>query len=87
MSSALGGLRNVKSAAVRHSRRVNGCPPYLLIGSGVLLGGTELADEAHGLASETARETSAGTGVEESAEVIGSKLEEVIEFDATVREL
>lgn len=87
VSSALGGLRNTTLAAVRHSGRVHGCPPYLLVGSSVLLGGTELADEAHGLASETAGETSAGTGVEESAEVVGSELEEVVKFDTTVREL
>lgn len=87
MGSALGGLRNTKSAAVPSSRRVDGCPPYLLVGGGILLGGTELADEAHGLASETAGETSAGTGVEEGAEVIGSELEEVVKFHATVREL
>lgn len=59
----------------------------LLVGSSVLLSSTELADKAHGLAAETTRQPSAGTGVEESAKLIGTELEEVVKFNTTVREL
>lgn len=48
----------------------------LLVGLGLLLGLAELLDEAHGLALQTAVEASAGTGVDNIAELLGREVEE-----------
>jgi hypothetical protein len=48
----------------------------LLVGPGLLLGLAELLDETHGLALKTAVEPSAGTGVDEIAELLRAKVEE-----------
>lgn len=42
----------------------------LLVGLGLLLGLSELLDETHGLALETAVEPTTGTGVDEVAELL-----------------
>jgi len=70
-----------------HVAEVGSAFGRLLVGGSILLGGTELADETHGLASETTRQTPAGAGMEESTEIIGAELEEAVKFHATVREL
>ena len=59
----------------------------LLVGLGLLLGLAELLDETHGLALETAVEPSAGTGVDEVAELLRAEVEELLEVDSTVGEL
>lgn len=92
VGSALGGLDSskmpVSSGSVAMAKSAwTWTWTCLLVGGSVLLGGAELPDETHGLASKTAGETSAGAGVEESAEVVGSELEEVVKFDSAVREL
>lgn len=48
----------------------------LLVGAGLLLRLAELLDETHGLALQTAVETSAGTSVHNIAELLGGKVEE-----------
>ena len=48
----------------------------LLVGPGLLLRLAELLDETHGLALKTAVEPSAGTGVDEVAELLRAKVEE-----------
>jgi hypothetical protein len=48
----------------------------LLVGLGLLLGLAELLDETHGLALETAVESSAGTGVNKVTELLRAKVEE-----------
>ena len=50
----------------------------LLVGLGLLLSLAELLDQAHGLALETTVETSAGTGVDNIAELLGREVEEPI---------
>jgi hypothetical protein len=50
----------------------------LLVGAGLLLGLAELLDETHGLALETTVEPSAGTGVDEVAELLRAKVEEPV---------
>jgi hypothetical protein len=50
----------------------------LLVGLSLLLGLAELLDQAHGLALETAVEPSAGTGVDEVAELLGGEVQEPI---------
>jgi hypothetical protein len=50
----------------------------LLVGLGLLLGLAELLDKTHGLALETAVEPSAGTGVDEVAELLRAKVEEPV---------
>ena len=59
----------------------------LLVGLGLLLGLAELLDQTHGLALETAVEPSAGTGVDEVAELLRAEVEELLEVDSTVGEL
>jgi len=59
----------------------------LLVRLGLLLGFAQLLDQAHGLALETAVESSAGAGVDKIAQLLGGKVEEVLEVDTTVREL
>jgi hypothetical protein len=48
----------------------------LLVGLGLLLGLAELLDETHRLALQTAVEASAGTGVDNIAELLGGEVEE-----------
>jgi len=48
----------------------------LLIGLGLLLSLTELLDETHGLALQTAVEATAGTSVNDITELLGGKVEE-----------
>jgi len=48
----------------------------LLVGLGLLLGLAELLDQTHGLALETAVEASAGTSVDNIAELLGGEVEE-----------
>lgn len=50
----------------------------LLVGLGLLLSLAELLDETHGLALQTAVEASAGTGVDDIAELLGGKVEEPV---------
>jgi hypothetical protein len=50
----------------------------LLVGLGLLLGLAELLDEAHGLALQTAVEASAGTSVDNIAELLGGEVEEPV---------
>lgn len=59
----------------------------LLVGAGLLLGLAELLDQTHGLALETAVEPSAGTGVDEVAELLRAEVEELVEVDTTVGKL
>ena len=59
----------------------------LLVGLGLLLGLAELLDEAHGLALETAVESSAGTSVDDIAELLGREVEELVKVDTAVGEL
>lgn len=59
----------------------------LLVGLGLLLGLAELLDQTHGLALEAAVEPSAGTGVDEVAELLRAEVEELVEVDSTVGEL
>jgi hypothetical protein len=59
----------------------------LLVGPGLLLGLAELLDQTHGLALETAVEPSAGTGVDEVAELLRAEVEELVEVDTAVGEL
>jgi len=59
----------------------------LLVGLGLLLGLPELLDETHGLALETTVEPAAGTGVDEVAEFLRAKVEELVEVNTAVREL
>lgn len=56
----------------------------LLVGLGLLLGLAKLLDQTHGLALETAVEASAGTSVDNIAELLGGKVEEpgVIQLDS-----
>lgn len=48
----------------------------LLVGLGLLLGLAELLDEAHGLALKTTVEPSAGTRMDDIAELLGGEIEE-----------
>ena len=50
----------------------------LLVGLGLLLGLAELLDQAHGLALEAAVEPSAGTGVDEVAQLLGGEVQEPV---------
>lgn len=50
----------------------------LLVGLGLLLGLAELLDQTHGLALEAAVESTAGTGVDDIAELLGGKVEEPV---------
>lgn len=50
----------------------------LLVGLGLLLGLSELLDQAHGLTLETPVDPAAGTGVDDIAELIGAEVEEAI---------
>lgn len=59
----------------------------LLVGLGLLLGLAELLDETHGLALETTVEPSAGTGMDEVAELLRAEVEELVEVDTTVGKL
>lgn len=59
----------------------------LLIGESLSLGLAETLDEAHGLALKTTLELSAGTGVNETHEVLVGHVEESIELDSSVGEL
>lgn len=59
----------------------------LLVGLGLLLGLAELLDEAHGLALETAVESSAGTSVDDIAELLRAEVEELVKVDTAVGEL
>jgi hypothetical protein len=51
----------------------------LLVGPGLLLGLAELLDQAHGLALETAVESSAGTSVDKVTELLRAKVEEPVD--------
>lgn len=59
----------------------------LLVGLGLLLCLAELLDETHGLALKTTVEASAGTGVDNIAELLGREVEELVKVDTTVGEL
>lgn len=59
----------------------------LLVGLGLLLGLTELLDEAHGLALKTAVESSAGASVDNIAELLRGEVQELVKVDTTVGEL
>jgi hypothetical protein len=48
----------------------------LLVGLGLLLGLAELLDQTHGLALEATVETSAGTSVDDIAELLAGEVEE-----------
>lgn len=50
----------------------------LLVGLGLLLGLSELLDEAHGAALQAAVDPSAGTGVDDIAELVGGEVEEAV---------
>ena len=50
----------------------------LLVGLGLLLRLAELLDETHGLALQTAVETTAGAGVDDIAELFGGEIEESV---------
>mgnify|MGYP003624095912 CR=1 FL=1 len=50
----------------------------LLVGPSLLLGLAELLDETHGLALETAVESSTGTSMDEVTELLRAKIEEPI---------
>lgn len=56
----------------------------LLVGLGLLLGLAELLDETHGLALQTAVETSAGTGVNDITELLGRKVEEPVKKEKEI---
>ena len=58
-----------------------------LKGLGLLLGLAQALDERHGLALKTTREAAAGAGVHEVHELFVVEVEELVEVDATVREL
>jgi hypothetical protein len=49
---------------------------WLLVGLGLLLSLTELLDKTHRLALQTAVEPTAGTGVDNIAELVGGEIEE-----------
>lgn len=59
----------------------------LLVGLGLLLGLSELLDEAHGAALQAAVDPSAGTGVDDISELVRGEVEEVVKVDSSVREL
>lgn len=59
----------------------------LLVGLGLLLCLAELLDQAHGLALETAVESSAGAGVDDIAELLGGEVEELVKVDTAVGKL
>jgi hypothetical protein len=59
----------------------------LLVGLGLLLCLAELLDQTHGLALKTTVETSAGTGVDDIAELLRREVEELVKVDTTVGEL
>lgn len=50
----------------------------LLVGLGLLLGLSELLDEAHGAALQTAVDPSAGTGVDDISELVRGEVEEAV---------
>lgn len=50
----------------------------LLVGLSLLLGLAELLDEAHGLALQTAVDSSASTGVNDIAELVGGEVKEPV---------
>jgi len=60
---------------------------WLLIWLGLLLSLAELLDQAHWLALETTVESSAGTGMDEIAELFGGEVEELLEINTSVGEL
>jgi hypothetical protein len=53
----------------------------------ILLGLTELLDQAHGLALETALEASAGTSVDKVHQLLGRKVQELVEINSAEGEL
>ncbi len=57
-----------------------------LVGLRFLFGLSQLLDEAHGLALETAVEPTPGTRVHNIAELFGGEVEELVEIDAPVGE-
>ena len=57
---------------------------WLLIWLGLLLGLSELLDQTHGLALETAVEPTAGTGMNDIAELFGGEIKESIEDPSVV---
>lgn len=50
----------------------------LLVGLSLLLGLSELLDEAHGAALQTAVDPSAGTGVDDISELVRGEVEEAV---------
>lgn len=52
----------------------------LLVGLGLLLGLSELLDEAHGAALQAAVDPSAGTGVDDISELVRGEVEEAVRF-------
>lgn len=52
----------------------------LLVGLGLLLGLSELLDEAHGAALQAAVDPSAGTGVDDISELVRGEVEEAVWF-------
>lgn len=59
----------------------------LLVGLGLLLGLAELLDETHGLALQATVDPATGTGVDDIAELIGAKVEQLLEVDTAVGKL
>ena len=59
----------------------------LLVWLSLLLGLAELLDETHRLALQTTVEPTASTGVDDIAELVGGKVEELVEVDSTVGKL
>jgi hypothetical protein len=51
---------------------------WLLVGLGLLLGLSELLDQTHGLALQTAVEATAGACVNDIAELLGGEVEESV---------
>ncbi len=61
-----------------HVSKVSFYEVGLLVWLGFLLGFTELLDQTHGLALETAVEPTAGTGVDDIAELFRGEVEESV---------
>lgn len=57
----------------------------LLVGLGLLLGLSELLDEAHGAALQAAVDPSAGTGVDDISELVRGEVEEAVRVCACQR--
>lgn len=57
---------------------------WLLVGLGLLLRLAELLDQTHGLALETTVEPTAGTGVDDIAELVGGEVEEPVGEESRV---